>query len=160
MLSARASLSQRSTMQGFNLPTMSSTSVGIGRVAIPLTQYLDKDVCYEGFDIVSSGIEWCQEKITWRYPNFHFELVDLHNSYYNPSGTASASDFRFPYEDGSFDFAFSTSVFTHMLPADVEHYLAEASRVLRLGGRLLATFLLLNEESGRDSGRASTTGPR
>ena len=129
---------------------------GIGRVAIPLTQYLGKDVCYEGFDIVSSGIEWCQEKITSRYPNFRFELVDLHNSYYNPSGTASASDFRFPYEDGSFDFAFSTSVFTHMLPADVEHYLAEASRVLRLGGRLLATFFLLNEESlaGIAAGRA------
>jgi SAM-dependent methyltransferase len=129
---------------------------GIGRVAIPLTQYLEPKARYEGFDIVSSGIEWCQEKITSRYPSFHFALVDLRNSYYNPSGTASASDFRFPYEDGSFDFAFSTSVFTHMLPADVEQYLAEASRVLRPSGRLLATFFLLNEESlaGIAAGRA------
>jgi SAM-dependent methyltransferase len=129
---------------------------GIGRVAIPLTQYLDPNARYEGFDIVPSGIEWCQEKIGSRYPNFHFELADIRNSYYNPSGTGRASDFRFPYRDGSFGFAFSTSVFTHMLPADVEHYLAEASRVLRAGGRLLTTFFLLNEESlaGIAAGRA------
>jgi SAM-dependent methyltransferase len=120
---------------------------GIGRVAIPLTQYLEPEARYEGFDIVASGIEWCRERITSRYPNFHFELADLRNSYYNPSGSAGASDFRFPYEDRSFDFAFSTSVFTHMLPEDFEHYLAEASRVLRQGGRLLATFFLLNDES-------------
>jgi SAM-dependent methyltransferase len=129
---------------------------GIGRVAIPLTQHLDEDARYEGFDIVSSGIEWCQAKIRSRYPNFHFEVADIRNSYYNPSGTTRASEFRFPYKDESFGFAFATSVFTHMLPVDVEHYLAEASRVLRPGGRLLATFFLLNEESlaGIAAGRA------
>jgi SAM-dependent methyltransferase len=129
---------------------------GIGRVAVPLTQYLTANARYEGFDIVPSGIEWCREKITSRYPNFRFELFDLRNSHYNPSGSARASDFRFPYRDDSFDFGFLTSVFTHMLPPDVEHYLAEASRVLRLDGRLLATFFVLNDESlaGIAAGRA------
>jgi hypothetical protein len=39
------------------------------------------------------------------------------------------------------------SVFTHMLPGDVEHYCSEIARVLRRGGRLLTTFFLLNAES-------------
>src|SRR5258706_5070853 len=42
---------------------------GIGRIAIPLTQYLT--ICsYTGFDIVPRGIEWCQRQVTTMYPNF------------------------------------------------------------------------------------------
>ncbi|ORW33326.1 hypothetical protein AWB91_09405 [Mycobacterium paraense] len=39
------------------------------------------------------------------------------------------------------------SLFTHMLPSDVKHYLHEIVRVLKPGGRNLNTFFLLNEES-------------
>lgn len=42
---------------------------------------------------------------------------------------------------------FLTSVFTHMFPPDVEHYLDEISRVLKPGGRCLCTYFLLNDES-------------
>ncbi|HYM35554.1 MAG TPA: class I SAM-dependent methyltransferase, partial [Steroidobacteraceae bacterium] len=45
------------------------------------------------------------------------------------------------------DFTFLTSVFTHMLPDDLAHYLGELRRVLKPGGRCLITFFLLNEES-------------
>src|SRR5437870_5090469 len=31
---------------------------GIGRVAIPLTRYLDLSATYDGFDIVKRGIDW------------------------------------------------------------------------------------------------------
>ena len=62
-------------------------------------------------------------------------------------GTIPAAEYRFPYADASFDFAFATSVFTHMLPLETERYLAEISRVLKPRGRLLATFFLLNVES-------------
>lgn len=120
---------------------------GIGRMALPLAKYLDRNGRYEGFDIVRSGIDWCVKKITPRYPNFHFQLADIYNKRYNPKGRYAASEFSFPYEDGSFDFIFLTSVFTHMLPRDIEHYLSEISRVLKKGGRCLATFFLLTEES-------------
>jgi hypothetical protein len=41
----------------------------------------------------------------------------------------------------------ATSVFTHMMPLDVAHYLSEMSRVLKPGGCCLTTWFLLNETS-------------
>ena len=52
-----------------------------------------------------------------------------------------------PYNDASFDVVCLFSVFTHMLTADVERYVTEISRVLRPGGRLAATFLIINDET-------------
>jgi SAM-dependent methyltransferase len=120
---------------------------GIGRAAAPLTRYLSEDGAYDGFDIVPEGIDWCNENITARFPNFRFQLADIHNKVYNPKGQHQADEYRFPYHDGTFDFVFATSVFTHMLPADVWHYIAETARVLKPGGTCFATFFLLNEES-------------
>jgi ubiquinone/menaquinone biosynthesis C-methylase UbiE len=71
----------------------------------------------------------------------------VYNKCYNPNGKHTARSYKFPYEDDSFDFVFLTSVFTHMLLEDTEHYLAEVSRVLKPLGRCLSTFFLLNEES-------------
>lgn len=120
---------------------------GIGRMAIPLTKYLDKKGSYEGFDIVAKGINWCRKKITPKYPNFHFQLVDVLNKSYNPNGKYKASEYKFSYEDKSFDFIFLTSVFTHMLPQDMKNYFYEVTRVLKRSGRCLITFFLLNTES-------------
>ena len=120
---------------------------GIGRMAVPLTSFISADGEYQGFDIVQSGIEWCQKNITPRYPNFHFRHVDIRNNDYNPNGLCQASSYKFPYENSSFDFVFLTSVFTHMFPPDMENYLAEISRVLKTGGRCFITFFLMNEES-------------
>ncbi len=122
---------------------------GIGRVAIPLTQFLSSDGRYEGFDIVPSMIEWCQARITPTYPNFGFKCIDAANTFYNPHGAVQSSGLRFPYEDATFDLVFLTSVFTHMLPEDVRRYLAEIARVLKHNGRLFTTVYLLNEESMR-----------
>ncbi|MBS0194464.1 MAG: class I SAM-dependent methyltransferase [Proteobacteria bacterium] len=119
---------------------------GIGRMAIPLTDYLTTGE-YAGIDIVEKGIVWCQRRITTRFPNFRFIRSDIHNKMYNKRGTTRARDYRFPFEDNRFDVVFLTSVFTHMLPADLEHYADEIARVLKPGGRCLVTFLLRNDES-------------
>jgi len=52
---------------------------GIGRMAIPLTKYLNKNGSYERFDIVSSSVDWCRKNITPKYLNFRFQLVDIFN---------------------------------------------------------------------------------
>ena len=119
---------------------------GIGRMARPLTAYLG-DGSYEGIDIVGQGIRWCQANITKRHPNFRFQLADVRNTMYNPEGKFAAAEYRFPFDDGCFDFVYLTSVFTHMLRREVARYLGEIARTLRPNGRCFATYFLLNEES-------------
>jgi SAM-dependent methyltransferase len=122
---------------------------GIGRLAVVLTRHLGPDGRYEGLDVVRTGIDWCTENITPRYPAFRFTLADVYNGEYNPSGTQAPTEYRFPYFDASFDLVVLTSVFTHMLPAESEHYVEEIARVLRPGGRCFVTYSLLNPESRR-----------
>ena len=120
---------------------------GSGRMALPLTGYLTSKGRYAGFDVSREAVAWCKENISGSHPNFDFTVVDIRNGAYNPTGIHKSSDFRFPYPDGSFDVVLLASLFTHMLPSDVRHYLHEIVRVLKPGGRTLITFFLLNDES-------------
>jgi SAM-dependent methyltransferase len=119
---------------------------GIGRMARPLAGYLSADGSYDGFDVNREGIGWCRRRYR-RQPNFRFQVADIYNARYNPRGAHRADEYRFPYAEASFDFVLATSVFTHLLEADATHYLAECERVLAPGGRLFATFFLLNDTS-------------
>jgi ubiquinone/menaquinone biosynthesis C-methylase UbiE len=120
---------------------------GIGRLAVPLTSYLSRDGSYKGLDIVPSGIKWCDERIASKYSNFEFTLADVFNKEYHPNGRLKACEYQFPYANETFDVAVLASVFTHMLPVDMEHYIAEIARVLRKRGRCFATYSLINPES-------------
>src|SRR5437763_6209694 len=120
---------------------------GIGRKTFLLTDYLNDEGSYEGLDIVKKGIDWCTERITRKYPRFKFQLIDVCNQHYNPTGRYKASEYRFPFADESFDFVVLGSVFTHMVIEDMEHYLCEVARVLKTGGRCLISFFLLDESS-------------
>lgn len=119
---------------------------GIGRTAIALTGYLRKDAVYEGFDVVKSGVDWCQGNITRNYPNFKFKHVDLENDLYNRIGRG-ADSFEFPYPSSFFDVVFLFSVFTHMDKNEIGNYLSEINRVLKQGGRCLCTFFIYDERS-------------
>ena len=121
---------------------------GIGRKTLPLLSYLDEQGSYEGIDIVAKGVSWCREKYT-RFPNFRFQLIDVYNNLYNPRGKYRAKEYRFPFPSGDFDFVVMNSIFTHMMAEDVENYLAEVARVLKVGGRCLISFFLLNPEALR-----------
>jgi SAM-dependent methyltransferase len=121
---------------------------GMGRKTIPLTTYLSQAGRYEGLDVNQKGVAWCQREITARFPNFRFQLIDVYSERYNPAGRQAAADYRFPFDDASFDFVILGSVFTHMLPAGVARYLAETARVLKPAtARCLISYFILNEES-------------
>ena len=118
---------------------------GCGRIAAPLAKYLEGG-SYEGFDVVPELIEWASSHISARHPNFRFRHVDLQNAMYNPSRGGKASVFTFPYADASFDFAVTSSLFTHMLWDDTSRYLSEIARTLKPGGTAVMSFFILNDE--------------
>jgi SAM-dependent methyltransferase len=127
---------------------------GFGRMARPMVGWLEGR--YEGFDVAPEPIEWCRSRIARRHPSFGFTLVDVANDVYNPDGSSSAASARFPYDDDSFDFAVLTSVFTHLVAAELLRYLDELSRVVRAGGTVFATYFLLDPEVERALGEGRT----
>ena len=120
---------------------------GIGRLAVALTPYLNAQGAYYGFDVVQDGIDWCTKNISSKHPNFYFKYTPLRNDLYNLSTEQRAENFTFPYPNNQFDLVVLTSVFTHMQPAEVQHYLKEIKRVLKPGGKCLATFFVVDEQT-------------
>ena len=122
---------------------------GFGRVARALTGPLDPEGSYEGFDASAEAVAWCARRYARRHPAFRFTHVDVRNTTYNPDGTLAAREVEFPYADATFDVVLVASVFTHLLADGADRYLAETARVLKPGGRLLATFFLLDADARR-----------
>lgn len=125
--------------------TILDVGSGIGRTANALTKFLEKDGKYDGFDVVKKGVDWCNKNISKKFPNFHFKYIELNNSLYN-SHQEKSENFKFPYPDNSFDKVFLFSVFTHMKIEDIQNYFNEIERVLKTGGKCLATFFTYSNE--------------
>jgi SAM-dependent methyltransferase len=119
---------------------------GNGSVARALTSYLQPPGSYEGLDIHGGSVAWLKEHYQSR-PLFRFTHANVYNKMYNPNAPVRAAEYRLPYADGAFSMALLKSVFTHMHPNDVRHYLKELGRVIRSGGRAVITYFLLNDES-------------
>src|SRR5215831_18384356 len=117
---------------------------GIGNLALALID--THQSTYDGVEINPDAAAWCRRAITPRNQRFRFHHADVAGGAYNPSGRLTAAAYRFPFAGASFDFVFLGSVFTHMLPADVAHYVAEIGRVLAPGGTCAASFFLLNDD--------------
>src|SRR5262245_13463009 len=124
------------------------------RMAAPLTAYLEPAKgSYEGFDITAAGVWWCENAYR-DYPNFRFQRAAIRSELYGVAEGVPAEEYRFPYEDGEFDIVILTSVFTHLLPRVVEHYLDEIHRVLKSRGTCFATYYLMDaraQEASQDT---------
>ena len=118
---------------------------GIGRMAVPLTQYLDATACYEGIDPVNEGIEWCVQNISPTYPNFRFCRVDIAHELYNPGGAVKGTEIVLPFGDAKFDFVTMISVATHLPLEEIAAYAREVSRLLAPGGKLFLTAFLVSD---------------
>lgn len=135
---------------------------GAGRLAHALLPVLGDRGTYAGFDIFPAGVEWCAQHYPPRFPNFRFQHAPVYNRLYYPYGAIPPAEFVFPYPDASFDFAAAASVFTHMLPEEVAHYLGQVRRVLAPGGVAVATFFLLDDATAEAvaAGRTNPAFPR
>ncbi|MEO0976121.1 MAG: class I SAM-dependent methyltransferase [Pseudomonadota bacterium] len=123
---------------------------GIGRMAVPLTQYLDPEKgMYTGLDPAPAGIQWSAQHIGAVYPNFRFMHLDIANDLYNPKGRIRGRELLLPFENNAFDFAIMTSVVTHLPADEIEPYFREISRLLEPGGRLFLSAFVMEPESQR-----------
>lgn len=117
---------------------------GAGRIAFPLRFSLLGTGTYNGFDHCAERIGFLRNTFQRAHPNFNFTLLDVANSYFNPTGRTDPAHMALPYLSSSFDVVVAASVFTHVDPADAGHYLKEMARVLRPGGRCLVSYFLLD----------------
>jgi len=77
---------------------------GSGRFSLAFSKYLTKEGSYDAIDPISYQIEYCTNHISKRFPNFNFQLIDVYNGEYNRKGKFSASSYKFPFLDSTFDF--------------------------------------------------------
>ena len=117
---------------------------GIGRLALPMTQFLNDAGSYDGVDPVAAGIDWCEQTITPLYPSVRFRHLDVRHPLYNLEGRLETAKTPLPFADESFDVVCMISVLTHLDLPEVLHYAAEAARLLAPGGRCFVTAFLMN----------------
>jgi SAM-dependent methyltransferase len=131
---------------------------GLGRIAWPLSERLGRRGSYVGLDVAQAYTDWCRDHLGLDPRRFTFHHADIRSSLYNPDGEIEPEGFVFPWSDGSFDLAIATSLFTHLMPDAAAHYLAEIARVLAPGGRVFASFFLLDPR-GREAAATGATYP-
>jgi len=99
-----------------------------------------------GVDIHEPCIRWCRGHIAKTVPSFAFEHADIRNAAYWPRGSLTAQQYFDTLSNRKFDVIVAKSLFTHMLPGELEVYLGNLGGLLRPNGRILMTFFLLNDE--------------
>ncbi len=120
-------------------PRVLDVGCGCGKLARFL--FLNPSLHYIGFDLFSPSIIWCNNsfgKIAG--DRFVFKHFDGYSSIYNPHGTISACEYKFPIENGGVNFVVAASLFTHVIEKECMHYLSEIHRVLEPGGLALISI--------------------
>jgi SAM-dependent methyltransferase len=112
---------------------------GVGRLAIGILSLMEKPPRYWGLDVDTHSVRWCKRHIEAKQSRFQFDRVNALNRRYNPSGVDLEASFRLPYENASFELVYLYSVFSHMMPKDVELYLAQFHRLLTTTGEIFLT---------------------
>lgn len=123
---------------------------GIGRLALPLSEFLKDSSTYLGVDTWPTGIEWCERHIGAVHPNFKFDFLDVFDEKYNPRAPRGTDAISIDAASESFDFATLISIL-HLEPYRIGRYLAEIGRLLRPGGRYLGTWYLVGPEDDPSS---------
>ncbi|MGJ3245144.1 MAG: class I SAM-dependent methyltransferase [Elainellaceae cyanobacterium] len=116
---------------------------GYGRLAHALLRG-DFKGQYHGFDILKRHVTWCQANLSTDHVSFGY--LDIYNSRYNPAGSVKAHDIKLENYVNRSDLVVLTSVFTHMLPDEIENYVSCFPTLLLPDGRVCATFFLITDQ--------------
>jgi SAM-dependent methyltransferase len=95
---------------------------------------------YVGVDIDAEAIAWCEKHYDPERFRFHHST---HSSVsYKQEG--EASHYRVPEAEGTMDLVVSNSLLTHVLEAELETYIRESYRVLKVGGAIMHSHFNLD----------------
>ena len=116
---------EREMLKFFGLPAdgyLVDVGCGSGRLAIPIAEW--RDLRYLGIDVVPDLVEYARK--TANRQDWRFEVVD---------------GLKIPEKNGTADMVCFFSVLTHLLHEQSYLYLEEAKRVLKVGGKIVFSFL-------------------
>ena len=102
-----------------------------------------------GSDIHKPSIDWAQKHLGTRFGGHKFIHMDIYSAAYYPKGKLNAQEWFDSFVEKDFDVVVAKSLFTHLLPEEVDIYLRGIADRLRIGGKALLTFFILNEEQQR-----------
>ena len=90
-------------------------------------------------------VQWCQENLAPHTEGFEFIHHDVYSPCLNPDPLRPWVA-PLPVDDGICTLIEATSVFTHLVEGQTEHYLDEVVRVLAPNGRLISTWFLFEKD--------------
>jgi SAM-dependent methyltransferase len=117
---------------------------GCGRTARRLIQQRARPERYVGLDLHKGMIRWCRDNLAPRAAGFEFRHHDVFNAAYNP-GRRKRLTRPFDVPPSSFSLIEAHSVFTHLVPDQIAHYLAEVVRALEPDGVFRSTWFFLDK---------------
>ena len=117
---------------------------GCGRTARRLIQQRERPERYVGLDLHKGMIRWCRENLEPHAPGFEFRHHDVYNAAYNPKWRKRLTR-PFGVEPERFSLIEAHSVFTHLVPRQVPHYLAEVALALEPTGVFRSTWFFLDK---------------
>jgi SAM-dependent methyltransferase len=125
--------------------TIVDIGCGCGRYGYHMRDFEDKDTRftgkYIGVDIDPDMVQWCQKN----FDAERFEFVhSTHGSKSYKQTGAGDTKYVLPIADGTVDFVFSISVFTHLLEREAKNYIEESLRILKPGGWMVQQFFCLD----------------
>lgn len=119
---------------------------GCGRIARQLIQQVPQPGQYVGVDLNRPLVQWCQENLAPRAPQFRFVHHDVYNLGFNP-GAGKPRIQPLPTVERGFTLVVAVSVFTHILEHEIRLYLEECSRVMAEDGLLYSTWFLFDKHN-------------
>lgn len=134
-------------------PVVVDIGAGCGKMGRFLL--IDPGLRYIGMDVLEPAMRWCTTEFSRVYGDrARFVHLDVYSSLYNPQGRMKAETLTLPFGSQSADFVICGSLFTHLLEPEMLRYLAEIARILKPGGRLMASIHIDPPEGKRFSGDA------
>ena len=130
---------------------------GLGRMAIPFSAFLESERgFYCGLDTDGTVIERDKAMFAGR-KNVEFRHVDIFNKHYNPVGKPATEVLAAQRFEAPFDLAFLFSVFTHILPDDLDAVIGFLAANLGSKGEIFSTWFLTDDatQAAINAGKAS-----